>query len=92
MSRASPSRIPIRPMVSDALEQLVEIEGGASAEVIVVSAQECLAGAAPLVAQYGLPLAEVCPRPASSRASDSASCRSQLGIGKASLAWSEPSN
>src|SRR5262249_6165450 len=49
---AKPSTIPIRPMVSDACEQLVEVEGGASAEIVVVRAQECLTGPAPLVAQH----------------------------------------
>ena len=51
-SSASPSRIPTRPTVSDASQQFVEIEGGMSAEVLAVSAQKCLACAAPLVAQH----------------------------------------
>src|SRR5262245_33116361 len=52
MSSASPSRIPISAMVSDAFQQRVEIEGRASAEILVVGAQECVTGAAPLVAQH----------------------------------------
>src|SRR5262249_11328446 len=49
---AKPSKIPIRPIVSDALEQLVEVQRGASAEILVVRAQECVTGATSLVAQH----------------------------------------
>src|SRR5262245_19260260 len=52
MSSASPSRIPISPMVSDAFQQRVEIEGGATAEILVMIAQESVSGAAALVAQH----------------------------------------
>src|SRR5262249_970986 len=53
MSSASPSRIPMRPMVSYASEQLVEVEGGASPQVVVMGAQECVTCAPPpLVAQH----------------------------------------
>src|SRR5499427_5325238 len=52
MSSASPSRIPISPMVSDAFQQRVEIEGGATAEILVMIAQESLSGAAALVAEH----------------------------------------
>src|SRR5262249_13632131 len=52
MRRANPSRIPKRPIVSDALEQLVEVERGTSAEVFVVGGEECVTGAAPLIAQH----------------------------------------
>src|SRR6516225_247207 len=52
MSSANPSRIPMRPMVSYALEQLVEVEGGASAQIVVMDAQECVTRAPPLVAQH----------------------------------------
>src|SRR5262245_36221890 len=51
-SNASPSRIPTRPMVSDAFQQFIEIEGGMSAEVLAVSAEKCLTGASPFVAQH----------------------------------------
>src|SRR5262245_57362810 len=51
MSSANPSRIPMRPMVSDAFKQLVEVEGGASPQ-IVVGSQECVTCAAPLIAQH----------------------------------------
>src|SRR5262245_22530092 len=51
-SSASPSRIPIRPILSDALEQLVEVERGTPAEVFVVGSKECVTGAAPLIAQH----------------------------------------
>src|SRR5262245_35089007 len=57
MSSANPSRIPIRPMGSDALEQLVEVEGGASPQIVVVGSQECVTRAPPLVAQH----AQKCP-------------------------------
>src|SRR6266481_2574837 len=50
--RAGPGRVPVRPMMSDALEQLVEVERGTSAEVFVVGSEECVTGAAPLIAQH----------------------------------------
>src|SRR5262245_25406763 len=58
ISSANPSRIPMRPMVSYALEQLVEVKGGSSAQIVVMGAQERVTGAAPLVAQHAqeLPL------------------------------------
>src|SRR4051794_16947549 len=58
ISSARPSRIPIRPMMSDAFQQFVEIEARAPAQVLVVVGQECLRRAPPLVAQHGqeLPL------------------------------------
>src|SRR5262245_17160325 len=52
MSSANPSRIPMRPIVSYALEQLAEVEGRAPAQIIVMAAQECVTGAPPLVAQH----------------------------------------
>src|SRR3954468_23134839 len=52
ISSASPSRIPIRPMMSDAFQQFVEIEGRTPAQVLVVVAQECLRRTPPLVAQH----------------------------------------
>src|SRR5262245_25081944 len=52
MSSANPSRIPMRPMVSDASKQLVEVEGGASPQIVVVGSQECVTCAAPLIAQH----------------------------------------
>src|SRR5262245_40730868 len=52
MSSANPSRIPMRPMVSHACEQLVEVEGGASAQIVVMGAQKCVTRAPPLVAQH----------------------------------------
>src|SRR5262245_29035354 len=52
MSSANPSRIPMRPMVSYAPEQLVEVEGGAPAQIVVMGAQECITGAPTLVAQH----------------------------------------
>src|SRR5262245_34078890 len=51
-SSASPRRIPTRRVAPDAVAQLVEVERGASAEILVVSSKECLTGAAPLVAQH----------------------------------------
>src|SRR5262245_18410337 len=52
MSRDNPSRIPMRPTVSYALEQLVEVEGRASAQIVVMAAQECVTCAPSLVAQH----------------------------------------
>src|SRR5262245_4238520 len=52
ISSASPSRMPIRPMASDAFQQLVEIEGGAQAEVAAMLLQECIGGAPPFLAQH----------------------------------------
>src|SRR4029079_12599002 len=52
ISSPKPSRIPIRPMMSDAFQQLVEIEARTPAKVFVVVAQECLRRAPPLVAQH----------------------------------------
>src|SRR5207344_3356744 len=52
ISSARPSRIPIRPIVSDAFQQFVEIEARAPAQVLVVVGQECLRRAPPLVAQH----------------------------------------
>src|SRR3954453_22507680 len=53
ISRARPSRIPIRPMMSDAFQQFVEIEGRTTAQVLVVVVKERLRRAPPLVAQHG---------------------------------------
>src|SRR6516162_8307048 len=57
-SSANPSRIPMRPMVSYASEQLVEVEGRASAQIVVMGAQKYVTRAPPLVAQHAqeLPL------------------------------------
>src|SRR5262245_1235490 len=52
ISRARPSRIPIMPIASDAFQQLVEIEGGAQAEIAAMLLQKRVGGAPPFLAQH----------------------------------------
>src|SRR5262245_11458397 len=52
ISSARPSRMPIMPIASDAFQELVEIEGGAPAEILEMLLQECVGGAPPLLAQH----------------------------------------